>query len=128
PTHDVGAPVSDIRDAWDDRLALANPGEVLHEVVDPGGTGNVRGLLPATIRSDHAGEQQRQIAQAIPYFLHGFGEAPRRNREHAFAVLELARVLPLGIEPIGAAIGRAPIDRDEALGPVHVRSHAAYNS
>ena len=91
--HHVRAPLPAIRNAGDDRLAFPRPGQLLGQIVDRGRARHVRRFLPAAIRTDHAGEQQRLVAEPIAYLRNGGGEAALRYRQDALVVLEFVYLL-----------------------------------
>ena len=74
PTHDIGAPIADVGNARHDRFAFACPNQAFDERVDASGTRNVRRFYPPAVRSDHAGEEQRQVTEPLAYLGGRVGE------------------------------------------------------
>jgi hypothetical protein len=121
--HDVGAIILEIGDAGDDGFAIARPDQRRDEFIDARRGGHVARVLPAAVRTDHACEQQRIVAEALPDFGNRRREAAPGHCERALVVVELFDAMAGAIESIGAAVGRAPIDGDEAFSPAHGCCH-----
>src|SRR5437763_988761 len=117
--HHIGAAITDVGYAGNDCLALARADQRRNELVHPRRTANVRSFFPAAVRSDHAGEQQRLVAEALADFRNGSGKTAGGDRQNALAVLELLGATAALIARISAPIGGPPIDRDESICPAH---------
>src|SRR5690349_19111862 len=84
--HYVRTAVPEIRDAGHDRFALRRPDECLGDLVDSGRARYVGRHLPAAVRPDHSGEEERMIAKAIANLGHGALKVALADREDALMV------------------------------------------
>src|SRR4051812_41145342 len=80
--------------------------------------------MPATVRSDHPGEEQREVAEPFPYPLHRRRKAAGGDGEDALVVLHPIFEATAASEPVAAPVRRPPVDRDETLSPAHLSSAA----
>ena len=104
--------------AGDDRHVHGRPFHPGAQVVERRRGGHVGHLRPAAVRSDHAAQQQRLARPERPQPVDFARPAARRHLEHAAAVLQQVARRAVRLDGPGAAVGRAPIDRDEAALPV----------
>jgi hypothetical protein len=117
--HHVGATLADVGNAGNDRLALAGPDQSAHKLVDPRRAGHVRRFHPTAVRPDHSRHQQRQVAKPRADFRDRRRKASGLDGQHTLAVLEFIRASTGGVDPIAAAVGRSPVDRDISVRPSH---------
>src|SRR3954453_18591279 len=103
---------------------VAYPDQRTGEFIDACWTRDVRCFLPAAVRPDHSGEQQGQVPEALTDFGDSLREVPAGNRQHAAIIFELVSARAAPVDPIGAALGGAPVGADESVSPAH--DHCSY--
>jgi len=113
PAHHVRAVPIDAH-AGDDRGAAGlDPEQRFAERLQRCGTGQIPRFGPTPIRSDHARQQERDVAEPRAQIRHLGREAAWRNRGHATRIGLTPRHHAIAIEQEDTPVGRTPIDRDK---------------
>ena len=120
PAHHVGMVRVAERQSGDDRDAVGfGPAQAPRKIDRARGAGDIKRFDPAAGRSDHSGQQHRQIAKRHAKIVDRGGKAVGWDRKNSKLVLDRGDAFAVPVDPIGAAVGRPPVHRDEAVVPAH---------